>query len=547
MTLPIETKPLLYRGSNTVSRLLAADKAASRKHPKKLPWQAKGLSRVDRVMAFLEFLPITKGKLAGKKMRLLENQRAFIEQLYGRERDQVRLGIFSEPRGNGKTGLIAGLMLCHLLGPESEQRGECYSAGIDRLQASLIFNEMEAIIIDVPEFTVRCNVQRYRKLIEVLAGDGKGSKYEALSSDSRRAHGLAPSFWAYDELAQTKDRHLLDNLQTAMGKRVRSLGLVISTQAASDVHPLSELIDDGLKGNDSSVVVHLTAADPDADIFDQDVIRKVNPALGIFLDEGDIFAEAERARRMPSFESAFRNLRLNQRIAPFGRDLLFTSELWDEGAGPIDDAIFCDGRPVYGGLDLSACIDLTALVLAAEDDDGVVHFKPYAWTPTERLEERQGHDRAPYDVWIKQGHLTAVPGAAIDYDFVALKLGELSETMNLARVNYDRWSIKHLKQALARHGVAVPLEPMGQGYASMAPAVNELERLVAANKVLHGGAPLLRWCFSNAITIKDPAGNRKLDKSKSYSRIDVAVAAVMAIGAMKCQETPPVELAAMIA
>jgi phage terminase large subunit-like protein len=479
-------------------------------------------------------------------MKLLDNQRDFVAELYGRERDQVRLGIFSEPRGNGKTGLIAGLMLCHLLGPESEPRGECYSAGIDRLQAGLIFNEMEAIIVAVEEFTARCNIQRFRKIIEVLDGDGKGSKYEALSADSRRAHGLAPSFWAYDELAQTKDRNLLDNLQTAMGKRVRSLGLIISTQAASDLHPLSEMIDDGLKGTDSGVVVHLTAAAPDADPFDQEVIRQVNPALGIFLDEGDIFAEAERARRMPSFETAFRNLRLNQRVSPFGRHLLFTAEAWGDGDEALDEAIFTDGRPVYGGLDLSACIDLTALVLAAEDDYGVVHFKPFAWTPQDKLEERQIFDRAPYDVWIKQGHLRAVPGAAIDYEFVAFELARLSETMNLVRVNYDRWSIKHLQQALARHGIAVPLEPMGQGYRDMAPAVNELEKLVAANRVRHGGAPLLRWCFANAVAIKDPAGNRKLDKSKPYGRIDVAVAAVMAIGAMKCQETPQVEIAAMI-
>jgi phage terminase large subunit-like protein len=332
-----------------------------------------------------------------------------------------------------------------------------------------------------------------------------------------------------------------------MGKRDRSLGIIISTQAASDVHPLSELIDDGLRGSDKGVLVHLTVAPSDADPFDPDVIRSVNPAFGLFLDEADVLAEAERARRMPSFESAFRNLRLNQRISPHGRNLLFTAEVWNEGDAPIDEAIFSDGRPVYGGLDLSACIDLTALVLATEDDHGVVQFKPFAWTPTDRLEERQITDRGPYDVWIKQGHLTAVDGAAIDYDFVALELGRLSETMNLVRINYDRWSIKHLQQALARYGVSVPLEPMGQGYASMAPALNELERLVAAKRFRHGGAPLLRWCFSNAITIKDAAGNRKLDKSKSYSRIDVAVAAVMAIGAMKCQDTPVAELAAMIA
>lgn len=531
-------------GIGAIKRKLAPDEV--RKKPRRPTWKKPGLSRLDAVLAFLESLPITKGKLAGKKMRLLDNQRAFVTDLYGRESNKVRLGILSEPRGNGKTGLLAGLMLCHLLGPEAEQRGECYSAGIDRLQASLIFNEMEAIIREVEDFRVRCNIQRFRKIIEVLAGDGKGSKYEALSSDSRRAHGLAPSFWAYDELAQTKDRNLLDNLQTAMGKRTRSLGVIISTQAATDIHPLSELIDDGMKGTDPGIVVHLTAAPSDADPFDPDVIRSVNPAFGTFLDEADILAEAERARRLPSFESAFRNLRLNQRVSPHGRLLLFSAEAWQDGAAPIDNDIFTDGRPVYGGLDLSNCIDLTALVLAAEDDDGIVHLKPFSWTPAEKLEERQSYDRAPYDVWIKQGHLTAVPGAAIDYDYVALELGRLSESMSLAQINYDRWSIEQLKQALARYGVAVPLAEMGQGYQSMAPAVNELEKLVAAKRIRHGGQPLLRWCFANAVTITDAAANRKLDKSKPYGRIDAAVAAVMAIGAMKCGE-PAVETSALIA
>jgi phage terminase large subunit-like protein len=533
------------RGFGSVARKEVQEKLDNRARPRKLPWLDKKLSRLDRVLAFLEFLPITKGKLAGKKMRLLPNQRDFVAALYGS--NDIKLGIFSEPRGNGKTGLLAGLMLCHLLGPESEQRGECYSAGIDRLQAGLIFNEMEAIIHAVPEFTVRCNIQRYRKLIEVLAGDGRGSKYEALSSDSRRAHGLAPSFWAYDELAQTKDRNLLDNLQTAMGKRTRSLGIIISTQAASDLHPLSELIDDGMKGNDRGLIVHLTTAPVDADPFDPDVIRSVNPAFGTFLDEADILAEAERARRMPSFEAAFRNLRLNQRIAPHGRSLLFTAEAWRDGDGDIDDDIFRDGRPVFGGLDLSASIDLTALVLAAEDDDGVVHLKPFAWTPSENLAERQIKDRAPYDVWINQGILNVSPGAAIEFDFVVAELAGLMGVMNLVRLNYDPWRIHLFQQSLDRLGVAVPLAEMGQGYKSMAPAIDAFEKLVAQKQFRHGGNPLLRWCFANAVTITDPAGNRKLDKAKSYSRIDVAVAAVMAVGAMKAAEVPPVELAALIA
>jgi phage terminase large subunit-like protein len=523
------------------------------KHPvtaqrpvKQLPWKRPGMSRPERVIAFLQFLPVTKGKKAGKKMRLLPDQVAFVHELYGRPaKRRVRLGIFSQPRGNGKTGLLAGLTLAHLLGPEAEPRGECYSAGIDRLQASLIFNEMEAIIHAVQVFADHTNIQRFRKVIEVLSGDGAGSKYEALSADGRRAHGLAPSFWCFDELAGVKNRILLDNLQTAMGKRQRSLGVIISTQAASDIHPLSELIDDGLRGEDPSILVHLKAAPVDADPFDPDVIRSVNPAMGHFLDESDVLAEAERARRPPSFESAFRNLRLNQRIAPFGRDLLMKPEAWAVGDDAIDEAIFTDGRPVFGGLDLSACVDLTALVLAAADDSGVIHIMPRAWTPAETIAERIITDRAPYDVWVRKGQLTAVPGAAIDLDFVAQELGELSARMNIVQVNYDRWRISLLEQALAREGLTMPLVPHGQGYKDMTLSIDEFEKIVSTRRFRHGAHPLLKWCFGNAVVTRDAAGNRKLDKAKAYGRIDVAVAAVMAVGAMKAS-TPQVEIAAMI-
>ena len=105
-------------------------------------WKRKR-SRVHRVIAFLESMPITKGILAGKKMKLLPGQRRFIEAVYGRVaadgRRQIRIAIKSEPRGNGKTGLLAGLALAHLLGPECEPRGEVYSAAYNKLQAALIF------------------------------------------------------------------------------------------------------------------------------------------------------------------------------------------------------------------------------------------------------------------------------------------------------------------------------------------------------------------------------------------------------------------------
>src|SRR5262245_5702888 len=331
---------------------------------KRIAWKKKGLSRVERVIAFLEALPITKGVLAGKRMKLLPGRRRFAPRVdagggtTGRRR--IKIAIKSEPRGNGKTGLLAGLALCHLLGPECEPRGEVYSAAYNKLQAALIFAEMKAIIEAIPHFFCRVNMQRYGKVIEVTDGQGAGSIFESLSADDKRAHGLSPTLWIYDEFAQAPNSYLLDNLKTAMGKRRESLGVIISTQAANDQHPLSQMIDDALVTKDPSVYVQLAAAPADADLFDEATWFACNEALGKFLDLNEFKSQAASAKRMPSFRAKFQNLRLNQRID--ANTQFITDPDWME-CGKRVDLHELAGHACYAGLDLSTTTDMSALVL----------------------------------------------------------------------------------------------------------------------------------------------------------------------------------------
>ena len=241
---------------------------------------------------------------------------------------------------------------------------------------------MEAIIFAVPAFAGRVNTQRFMKRIEVLSGDGAGSIYESLSADARKGHSLAPSLWIYDELAQVGDFELLDNLETAMGKRDRTLGLIISTQAESDDHRLSRMIDDGLSGADPSIVVHLVAAPADADPFDEAVLRSVNPALGVFLNEKDVLADMRKAQRIPAFEARYRNRRLNQRCDPNTENRIVPVNVWDQCAAPVDREAL-QGRTCFGGLDLSGKHDLSALVLVfpSDDPEPVYDVLPILWTP----------------------------------------------------------------------------------------------------------------------------------------------------------------------
>ncbi|RJP54304.1 MAG: terminase large subunit, partial [Anaerolineaceae bacterium] len=489
---------------------------------------------------FLEFLPVTKGILAGTKMKLLPDQVEFITQIYGRRkpdgRREVSLAIKSAPKGNGKTGLTAGLALCHLIGPEAEERGEIYSASIDKIHAGKMYAEMEAIIFRVPEFASRINPQRFHKRLEVIVeGDGYGSIYEALSADARKAQGLAPSLWIYDELAQVSDRELLDNLLEGMSKRKEALGIIISTQAKDDLHPLSQLIDEGLKHEDPTTFVHLIAAEPDADPFDIEVLKSVNPAWGAYLDLDDLMKSRNRAMKLKAFEGAYRNLRLNQRVDANDQHRIVTAAVWKLGAVPVKVA---DGAVCYGGLDLSGKHDLSSLVLSFPDNAGGFDLLPFFWTPEGQLAGRQPREQQLFRQWIDEGHMIAVPGPVIEFEYVAAQIAAIARRYKLLTIAYDRWRIDEFKHELTKIGATVEMEPFGQGYKEMSPAVEHFAELALTARLRHGGHPVLNACVANAIlTPADDAGNQKFMKGKANReapvRIDGVVAAAMSLGVAK--------------
>lgn len=500
-------------------------------------WQAPGLSRSDRVIAFIESLPVTKGILNGHPMKLIPEQRAFIRDIYDPAnadgRRIVRQAVLSEARKNGKTGLIVGIVTCHLVGPEAEDRGEVVSAANDRDQAGIIFEEIEAIIDAVPWINAIVNCQRFKKLLEVVEtppdGKGRGSTYKALSSDATTKHGLNPSLWVYDELAQAKKRDLLDALQTSQGGRAEPLGIIISTQSPKPTHPLSELIDLGDKIaqgiiDDPTFVCHVYAAPDDCEIMDESAWRAANPALGIFRDYTDLKTLALRATRVPSFEGPFRNLYLNQRVDA-EQKAIDPSE-WNACGDEIDlDSL--RGQRCFAGLDLANVRDLAALVLLFPDSGAVL---PYFWCPKAGIDKKAEEDKVPYPLWAKQGLIEATPGKAIDKRYISRRCAEIVASYDLQAVAYDRWGINDLEVILNEEGIKLPLVPWGQGFASMGPAVNAFETRMLAGEMRHAMHPVLRWCASNLIYDTDPAGARKPNKARSVDRIDGMTGLIMACG-----------------
>lgn len=485
---------------------------------------ADGLTRGERNANWIEsFCCVPEGSLVGQPVRLRDWQRDIIKGIYD---TPTRRAIISFGRKNGKTAISAFLLLLHLCGPEARPNSQLYSAAQSRDQAAILFALAAKIVRMSPDLNA---VVVVRDTAKQLFCPELGSLYRALSAEASTAYGLSPVFTVHDELGQVRGprSELYEALETASGAQDAPLSIVISTQAPTDADLLSVLIDDAKDGKDPRTKLWLYTASEDLDPFSEEAIKAANPAYGDFQNAEEVRDQAEAARRMPSREAAYRNLICNQRVTvhnPF-----VSRSVWDANGGDVAEDPFKFG-PCYIGLDLSARNDLTALVMVAKDSEGAWHVRPEFFAPMIGCEDRAQRDRVPYDVWAKEGSLTLTPGASVEYAYVAQRLVELCEQYPVQMVAYDRWRMDVLKAELMRLGVELPLEPFGQGYASMAPALEALETELVNVRMRHGKHPVLRNHAANAIAISDPAGNRKLDKSKTTGRIDGLVALAMAMG-----------------
>jgi phage terminase large subunit-like protein len=448
----------------------------------------------------------------------------------------VRTAVITLPRKQGKTAICAGLALAHLCGPEAEPRGQVYSAAADRKQAGLLFNEMLAIIRQVPELEERIIVRSFNKSLEDTV---TGSTYQVLAANVRTAHGLSASCVIYDELAQARDRQLWDVLSTSTAARKEPLIVVISTQSADRTHIMSELVSYGrqiLEGVVEDPAFHgcIYSAPMDADPWDETIWHACNPALGDFRSLDEMRTAARQAQRMPAMEASFRLLYLNQPVDAESR--FIASADWDAcgGAAELEEL---RGMPCWAGLDLSSTTDLTALVLYFPASGVLL---PYFWVPRDNILERENRDRVPYATWARMGFIETTNGRATDRLAIARRLAEIASAYDLQAVAFDRWRIEDLQKTMADEGIDIPMMPFGQGFKDFSPAVEEFERLILAGTLRHGGHPILTWCLSNCIIEQDPAGNRKLSKEKSREKIDGIVAACMAVGLHAKQPKAPV-------
>ena len=543
-----------------------ADRVANREAS-----DAAELKPSERVIAFIERLRTPSGKAASRPLKLRKWQKELIRDVYDR-RDanglrEVRRVLWSMAKKNGKTALIAALVLVHLVGPEAIPGAEIVSAANSRKQAALIFKacvEMIQFDAQAPEplgLGELCTIIRSKSRIVC---HHFGSFYQSLSADGDIEEGISPTVWIYDELGRTKKTVLYESLANATGAWAEPLGFIISVQARSPQLIMSKLVNFAIdqmaawsRGDESEIdrswSCKVYAVPEDADPFDQSLWHLANPGIEDEIDEdtGELLPAfkslktiqdaANEAKRLPSQMASFRNLQLNQQVDDLVA-MLHLKEDWLACSRDFDERAL-RGRRCWGGLDLSRSIDLCGLGLVFEEIDGAKPVKVRIWTPEHRLAERAQRDGVKYQEWIDAGHLIKCPGTHVDYRFVAKEIARCRSQFDFREMAYDPWRMPELREALDEIGVpywtkgedaedeaALCLVPFIQGPISFNPAIEAMEIDVLEHRLAHGGHPVLQWCASNAVTRSDHNGNRTLAKNKARARIDPYVAVTMANG-----------------
>jgi len=503
--------------------------------PKLRDWRgihAKGgkLTTAEKVMAFAEeYLVVPDGMKAGQPLHLEVFQEAFIYAIFDNPYGTDE-AILSVARRNGKTFIIAIIIMAFLIGPLAVPYTVVASAANSREQAALIFKMLSNMIDLSPELEDLTRVVPSGKHIFGLSAN---TEYFAMSAEAKTGHGKSLYVVVLDEAGQVvgPTNPYVEMLKSSQGSHENPLFITISTQAPSDGDYLSMLIDDCAAAKPKHTICHVYCAPESAGLLEKRHWKQANPGLHIFRSARDIEKQMTKAERLPALENSARNLLLNQRVST---DTLWLSpNVWKQGNQPVDIDVFRN-NPVSIGVDLSQRHDLTAAVCAAQDPETtIVHLLPFVFTPADGVEARAARDRAPYGVWTKNGQMFTCGGKSMDYDEFAETLRDLLDDIGVEAdtVEFDRWRIDSFKSASERKSFASFAEwhDIGQGYKDFSPRCEAFENLLLEDRIAHGGHPLLNLAASNAIAINDPTGASKLDKKKSTQRIDPLVAAVMAV------------------
>jgi len=492
------------------------------------------LARANRFLSFGQELRHYKGDWAGERIRWEPHQIFRLGSLFGWIHTDTGVRRFRNcynelPRKNGKS-LETAVVGVYATFFDNEAGAEGYCAATKKDQARIVFDDCKQL---VQKSQLR---DRITILKSNLSRESTASKLEPLGADEDSLDGLNPHFVSLDEIHKYKSRAMIDVLETATGARAQPIIFKITTagddlnSACGDEHKYACAVLDGSLV-DESYFAFIAHAEVDDDWTSADTARKANPNYGVSLNPADLAAKVVKARGMPAAKATYQQKHLNLwvNVSQPWLDL----DGWRRGQSTPGAWSLAElaGRPCLVGVDLSAKLDLTALVaLFPPVGDESWRVVRYVWTPADTLADRAHRDRAPYLQWRDDGYLRTTPGTRIDHQVIRDALAELRTVVDIRAIGFDPWHADQLIVQLTQiDGFAIDqVVEVAQTYKGMSSGASALEAAVLAGQVDTQRDPLFEWAAGNAVVQRDGKDNIFPIKKRSRGRIDPIMALCVA-------------------
>lgn len=526
------------------------DPSPKKRSPFYVPDVRFDIERVARVVYVAENLPHIKGEMRGKPILLEPWQVQHIAApLFGwvvphdgpREWRRLRTYGFAETgRKNGKT-VTGAVVAVTLLVADDEPAPEVYTGATAERQARKLYDPARDMMLASPRLNGRVRSLTDKILVPSNGGEFVWTTERKADADmGGNVHGAI-----LDELHVHRSPALLETLETGTGSRVQPMVFVITTADEGETGTVYderrreiEAFATGAVDWDPSLYGAVWCISEDDDPHDPANWPKANPNLGVSKTYAYMEKQSRKAQRTPDYLPTF--LRLDLGLRRKSDKTWFPMDRYGgcDHTASIDDLA---GRDVWGGVDLSAVDDFTALVWwcpgevkapawgderARWRDGGIVIAR--IWCTQSGIARRTRMART-FEQWHTAGWLTITPGDAIDYSRVEAQLLEDAATFGkIGGIGFDPWNARQFAQQLQDdHGM--PMVEVPQTMKSLAAGALRLEELVLKRALATDGNPVMRWMMANAVAVRDKDNRVRPDKAKSGQKIDGVSAKVTAL------------------
>lgn len=485
------------------------------------PWHG------NDVCDFIEKLPHVEGTWDTPEIRLEPAQVFILVCVFGFRKKTDGTRRFSDvyiemARKGAKSTLTSGVSL-YCLTCEGEQGPQIVIAATTAEQAGKVFNPARGMVNKSSELREAFDLTAWAKSITCDQNQGF---IQPINSKSSTQDGWNPHMAVTDELHGHKERGLHDVLKSAFGARknplmwrITTAGYIINGVCFEQRTMVTKILDGIIEADHYFGIIF--TLDEDDDALDESAWVKANPMIGITPSLSEMRSYAKEAAAAPGVMGEFKTKRLN--IWTTSKGGWLNMERWKRLPG---NARLPDDLPIWGGIDLAAVSDITALALCWWDGPELNISGRY-YLPEAAVELRNQRGDFTYKHWHEQGHLIITPGDRTDYDFIERDIIQIGADFDVQQFGYDPFNATHMVNRLTEEGL--PMVEIRQGPRTLHPAMQEFERRMLGNELRHDGNPVLTWAASNVVARRDANNNMAPDKKHSMDKIDPVSAVLNAV------------------